>query len=100
MLEAWDAGKPVVVTDAVRLVDTFKIGITFIRNSDLIAWSIIYVLDRLSRNLMGEASRHIRSLFAIPVHIFWDGWVHEDNTYHHIAINNTHMGTNIISLSS
>ncbi len=37
LLEAWDAGKLVVETDAVRLVNTFNIGITFIRNSDLIA---------------------------------------------------------------
>jgi len=54
VLEAWDAGKPVVATDAVQLVDNFRTGITVYQTPDSIAWGINYVLDGLSMNTMGN----------------------------------------------
>ncbi len=59
VLEAWDAGKPVVATDAVRLVDNFKTGVTVYQDSDSIAWGINYVLDGLAENSMGEEGRRM-----------------------------------------
>lgn len=59
VLEAWDAGKPVVATDAVRLVDNFKTGVTVYQDSDSIAWGINYVLDGVAENSMGEEGRRM-----------------------------------------
>lgn len=54
VLEAWDAKKPVVVTDAVALVDNFKTGVVAYKSPESIAWALDYVLDGFGRNRMGE----------------------------------------------
>ncbi|MCL7410853.1 MAG: glycosyltransferase family 4 protein [Methanosarcinaceae archaeon] len=59
VLEAWDAGKPVVATDAVRLVDNFKTGINVFNNSDSIAWGINYMIGRLAKNSYGKEGRRM-----------------------------------------
>ncbi len=59
VLEAWDAGKPVVATDSVQLVDNFKTGITVYQNPDSIAWGINYILDGLSTNTMGKEGQRL-----------------------------------------
>lgn len=54
VLEAWDAGKPVVVTEAVALVENFKTGVVAFKDPQSIAWCLDYVLEGLGRNIMGE----------------------------------------------
>jgi glycosyltransferase involved in cell wall biosynthesis len=54
MLEAWDASKPVVTSDAVALVENFKTGVIAHKESSSIAWGLNYVLEGLGRNRMGE----------------------------------------------
>ena len=54
VLEAWDAKKPVVASDAVALVDNFKTGIIAHREPSSIAWGLNYVIEGLGRNKMGE----------------------------------------------
>lgn len=54
VLEAWDAKKPVVASDAVSLVENFKTGIIVNKEPSSIAWGLNYVLEGLGRNRMGE----------------------------------------------
>jgi glycosyltransferase involved in cell wall biosynthesis len=44
VLEAWDAGKPVVGTEAVHLITNFSTGITAYLTPDSIAWCITHLL--------------------------------------------------------
>ena len=54
VLEAWDAEKPVIGTDAVQLINNFKDGILAYKTSESIAWCINYALDNLTKtSLMG-----------------------------------------------
>jgi glycosyltransferase involved in cell wall biosynthesis len=54
VLEAWDAKKPVVASDAVALVDNFRTGVVAHKEPSSIAWGLNYVLEGLGRNRMGE----------------------------------------------
>jgi glycosyltransferase involved in cell wall biosynthesis len=54
VLEAWDAKKPVVASDAVALVENFRTGIVSYKEPSSIAWGLNYVLEGLGRNRMGE----------------------------------------------
>ena len=54
VLEAWDAKKPVVATDAVALVDNFRTGVVAYKEPSSIAWCLNYVLEGLGHNRMGE----------------------------------------------
>ncbi len=56
VLEAWDAMKPVVASDAVAIVDNFKTGVIAHKEPSSIAWGgLNYVLEGgLGRNKMGE----------------------------------------------
>lgn len=54
VLEAWDAKKPVVATDAVAIVENFKTGIVTYKDPSSIAWGLNYVLEGLGRSSMGE----------------------------------------------
>src|SRR5208283_1987330 len=54
VLEAWDARKPVVASDAVALVDNFKTGVITHKEPSSIAWGLNYVLKGLGHNKMGE----------------------------------------------
>jgi len=54
VLEAWDASKPVVASDAVAIVENFKTGIIAHKEPSSIAWGLNYVLEGLGRNRMGE----------------------------------------------
>jgi glycosyltransferase involved in cell wall biosynthesis len=47
VLEAWDAKKPVVATDAVALVDNFRTGVVAYKEPSSIAWCLNYVLEQL-----------------------------------------------------
>ena len=59
VLEAWDAGKAVVATDAVKLIDNFKNGITVQQYPESIAWGINYVLDGLGKANFGQEGRRL-----------------------------------------
>ncbi|WP_406657790.1 glycosyltransferase family 4 protein [Methanolobus sp. ZRKC2] len=59
LLEAWDAGRNIVATDAVELVDNFKNGITVYKNPESIAWGINYVLDNYADGELGNAGREL-----------------------------------------
>ena len=54
VLEAWDASKPVVASDAVALVENFKTGVVAHKKPSSIAWGLNYVLEGLGHNNMGE----------------------------------------------
>ncbi|AKB43064.1 MULTISPECIES: glycosyltransferase family 4 protein [Methanosarcina] len=54
VLEAWDASKPIVASDAVALVENFKTGIIAYKEPSSIAWGLNYILEGLGRNRMGE----------------------------------------------
>ncbi|WP_440956309.1 glycosyltransferase family 4 protein [Methanosarcina sp. Mfa9] len=54
VLEAWDAKKPVVASEAVALVDNFRTGVVAYKNPKSIAWCLNYVLEGLDHNKMGE----------------------------------------------
>lgn len=47
VLEAWDACKPVIATDAVHLIDNFSNGIVGYKTPESIAWGINYSLGGL-----------------------------------------------------
>jgi glycosyltransferase involved in cell wall biosynthesis len=58
VLEAWDAEKPVIGTEAVRLINNFKDGILAYMTAESLAWCINYALGDLSKTtLMGIAGR-------------------------------------------
>lgn len=54
VLEAWDARKPVVASDAVALVENFKTGVITHKGPSSIAWGLNYVLEGLGCNRMRE----------------------------------------------
>ena len=54
VLEAWDARKPVVASDAVTLVENFRTGVIAHKEPSSIAWGLNYVLEGLGHNRMGE----------------------------------------------
>ena len=54
VLEAWDARKPVVASDAVALVENFRTGVIAHKEPSSIAWGLNYVLEGLGHNRMGE----------------------------------------------
>jgi glycosyltransferase involved in cell wall biosynthesis len=54
VLEAWDAKKPVVASDAVALVENFRTGVVAHKEPSSIAWGLNYVLEGLGHNRMGE----------------------------------------------
>ena len=54
VLEALDARKPVVASDAVELVENFKTGIITHKEPSSTAWGLNYVLEGLGHNRMGE----------------------------------------------
>jgi len=54
VLEAWDAKKPIVASDAVSLIENFRTGIVAYKEPSSIAWGLNYVLEGLGRNSMGE----------------------------------------------
>jgi len=54
VLEAWDAKKPVVATDAVALIENFRTGILVRKEPSSIAWGINYILEGLGHRRMGE----------------------------------------------
>lgn len=57
-LEAWDAGKPVIGTDAVDLIDNFRTGIKASKTSESLAWCINDVIDKPDAlKWMGEQGR-------------------------------------------
>ena len=47
VLEAWDAAKPVIATDAVHLIDNFSNGIIGYKNPESIAWCVNYSMGDL-----------------------------------------------------
>lgn len=59
LLEAWDACKNIVATDAVELVDNFRNGVTVYKNPESIAWGINYVLDNYADGELGKAGREL-----------------------------------------
>lgn len=59
VLEGWDAGKNIVATDAVTIIDNFMDGVLVYRNPDSIAWGINYVLDNLHDDKFGKAGREL-----------------------------------------
>jgi glycosyltransferase involved in cell wall biosynthesis len=46
VLEAWDAGKPVIGTDSVHIIDNFVNGIKARINPDSIAWCVLDVINK------------------------------------------------------
>jgi glycosyltransferase involved in cell wall biosynthesis len=54
VLEAWDAKKPVVATDAVALIDNFRTGVLVRKEPSSIVWGINYILEGLGHSRMGE----------------------------------------------
>ncbi len=54
VLEAWDARKPVVASDAVALIDNFRTGIVANKEPSSIAWGLNYILEELDHNRMGD----------------------------------------------
>jgi len=60
VLEAWDARKPVIATDAVHLIDNFSNGITGYKNPESIAWCINYSMGDLdSTKKMGRNGKKL-----------------------------------------
>nr|QNT35668.1 D-inositol-3-phosphate glycosyltransferase [uncultured Methanosarcinales archaeon] len=60
VLEAWDAAKPVIATDAVHLVDNFSNGVTGYRNPESLAWCINYSMGDLdSTKEMGRNGKKL-----------------------------------------
>jgi glycosyltransferase involved in cell wall biosynthesis len=60
VLEAWDAEKPVVATEAVPIIDNFKTGILCHPTPESFAWGIKYALgDLLQTKELGKAGRRL-----------------------------------------
>lgn len=60
VLEAWDAAKPVIATDAVHLIDNFSNGVTGYKNPESIAWCINYSMGDLdSTKKMGRNGKKL-----------------------------------------
>jgi glycosyltransferase involved in cell wall biosynthesis len=55
VLEAWDASKPVVGTEAVHLISNFSTGITAYISPDSLTWCIKYAIDNPEQSkIMGQ----------------------------------------------
>ena len=64
VLEAWDAAKTVVATDAVKIIKGFKNGISVYKDPYSIAWGINYVLDGNGSNKLGlEGKRLVETIY-------------------------------------
>ncbi|MBP2030686.1 glycosyltransferase involved in cell wall biosynthesis [Methanohalophilus levihalophilus] len=48
VLEAWDASRPVIATDAIHLIDNFSNGIVGYQTPESIGWCLNYALDGLN----------------------------------------------------
>ena len=61
VLEAWDACKPVIATDAVHIVDNFSNGIVGYKSPESIAWGINYAMGGLdsSTKQMGKNGKRL-----------------------------------------
>jgi glycosyltransferase involved in cell wall biosynthesis len=60
VLEAWDAAKPVIATDAVHLIDNFSNGITGYKHPESIAWCLNYSMGDLeSTKKMGQNGKKL-----------------------------------------
>ncbi len=60
VLEAWDAAKPVIATDAVHLIDNFSNGIIGYKNPESIAWCVNYSMGDLeSTKKMGQNGKKL-----------------------------------------
>lgn len=60
VLEAWDAAKPVIATDAVHLIDNFSNGITGYKNPQSIAWCVNYSMGDLeATKKMGQNGKKL-----------------------------------------
>ena len=60
VLEAWDAAKPVIATDAVHLIDNFSNGITGYKNPQSIAWCVNYSMGDLeATKKMGQNGKEL-----------------------------------------
>ncbi len=67
LLEAWDAGKNIVATDAISLIDNFRDGVLVYQTPQSIAWGIRYVLDNYSRGELGREGQKL-----IDTRFNWD----------------------------
>lgn len=65
VLEAWDAGKPVIGTEAVGLIDNFRNGIKAYFSPESIAWCINHVIDNPEylRRMGEEGRRDVERLY-------------------------------------
>lgn len=61
LLEAWDASKNIVATDAVELVDNFENGITVYQSPESISWGINHVFANYSDGEMGRKGNKLLS---------------------------------------
>jgi glycosyltransferase involved in cell wall biosynthesis len=59
LLEAWDAGKNIVATDAISLIDNFKDGVIVYQNPDSIAWGINHVLNNYADDELGKEGKKL-----------------------------------------
>jgi glycosyltransferase involved in cell wall biosynthesis len=65
VLEAWDAGKPVIGTEAVHLISNFSTGIKAYIAPDSIAWCINYALanPKQSKSMGEKGNNLIKGLY-------------------------------------
>jgi len=61
LLEAWDASKNIVATDAVELIDNFENGITVYQSPESIAWGINHVFANYADGEMGRKGNKLLS---------------------------------------
>ncbi|WP_321431193.1 glycosyltransferase family 4 protein [uncultured Methanolobus sp.] len=59
LLEAWDAGKNIVATDAISLIDNFRDGIIVYQNPDSIAWGINHVFNNYADGELGKEGQKL-----------------------------------------
>lgn len=59
LLEAWDASKNIVATDAISLIDNFRDGVIVYQSPDSIAWGINHVFDNYKDGELGKAGKEL-----------------------------------------
>ncbi|WP_340817815.1 glycosyltransferase family 4 protein [Methanolobus sp. WCC4] len=59
LLEAWDASKNIVATDAISLIDNFRDGVIVYQNPGSIAWGINHVLDNYEDDELGKVGKEL-----------------------------------------
>ncbi len=59
LLEAWDAGKNIVATDAVSLIDNFNDGVIVHQEPGSIAWGINHVFDNYKDGELGKEGKKL-----------------------------------------